>query len=49
MQMIFQDPFSSLDPRMSVKDIISEPLKINKIGNDKTQTKKWKSSWSWWD
>ncbi|HBG10297.1 MAG: ABC transporter ATP-binding protein [Limnochordia bacterium] len=40
MQMIFQDPFSSLDPRMSVKDIISEPLKINKIGNDKTQTKK---------
>ncbi len=28
MQIIFQDPFSSLDPRMTVKQIISEPLKI---------------------
>ena len=28
MQMIFQDPFSSLNPRMSISQIISEPLKI---------------------
>jgi peptide/nickel transport system ATP-binding protein len=28
MQMIFQDPFSSLDPRMSVSNLIAEPLKI---------------------
>ena len=29
MQMIFQDPFSSLNPRMIVKDIIQEPLDIH--------------------
>lgn len=29
IQMIFQDPFSSLDPRMTVLDILSEPLKAN--------------------
>ncbi|WP_259781794.1 ABC transporter ATP-binding protein [Aestuariispira ectoiniformans] len=33
MQFIFQDPFSSLNPRMSVQDIITEPLLIHKIGS----------------
>jgi peptide/nickel transport system ATP-binding protein len=32
MQIIFQDPFSSLDPRMTVERIVSEPLAINNIG-----------------
>jgi len=31
MQIIFQDPFSSLDPRKTVSETISEPLRINKI------------------
>lgn len=31
MQIIFQDPFSSLDPRMTVERIVSEPLVINKV------------------
>jgi peptide/nickel transport system ATP-binding protein len=33
MQMIFQDPYESLNPRFTVYDIISEPLKIHKIYN----------------
>ncbi len=37
MQMIFQDPFSSLDPRMTVKQILLEPLKIHQlVYDDKT-------------
>lgn len=35
MQIIFQDPFSSLDPRMSVGKIIAEPIIINKLIQDK--------------
>ena len=29
--MIFQDPYSSLDPRMNVRDIVAEPLVVNKV------------------
>ncbi len=35
MQIIFQDPFSSLNPRRTVSQIIEEPLRINKIIPDK--------------
>ncbi len=35
MQMIFQDPYSSLDPRKTVFDIVSEPLRINRIASGK--------------
>ncbi len=31
MQMIFQDPFSSLNPRMTITDIIAEPLLVNGV------------------
>ena len=31
LQMIFQDPFGSLHPRMNVEKIISEPIRVNKI------------------
>jgi oligopeptide transport system ATP-binding protein len=31
MQIVYQDPFSSLNPRMLVKDIVGEPLKIYKV------------------
>ena len=33
LQMIFQDPFASLDPRMTVAAIIEEPMKIHSIGD----------------
>jgi peptide/nickel transport system ATP-binding protein len=35
IQMIFQNPFTSLNPRMKVKDIIGEPLFVNKIAKGK--------------
>lgn len=31
MQIIFQDPFESLDPRMLIKDIVAEPVRIQKV------------------
>ncbi len=33
MQIIFQDPYASLNPRMTVRDIVGEPLVIHSIGN----------------
>jgi peptide/nickel transport system ATP-binding protein len=31
MQMVFQDPFSSLNPRMTVADLVGEPLRVNRV------------------
>ena len=39
IQMIFQDPFASLDPRMTVGQIITEPLVIHKIGDRNSRRK----------
>ncbi len=33
MQLVFQDPFASLDPRMTVGDIVGEPLVVHKVGS----------------
>ncbi len=37
MQMIFQDPYASLDPRMSVSTLISEPIQTYKLAHNKKE------------
>ena len=37
MQIVFQDPYSSLNPRMTVGDIVSEPLEVHGIGTRKSR------------
>ena len=41
MQMVFQDPYSSLDPRMTVEEIIGDPLDVHKLySNSKERREK---------
>ncbi len=35
LQIVFQDPFSSLSPRMLVRDVVAEPLEIHRVGRRK--------------
>jgi peptide/nickel transport system ATP-binding protein len=37
LQLIFQDPFSALNPRMSVGDAVMEPMRLQKIGNNQRE------------
>ena len=37
MQIVFQDPYSSLSPRMSVAQIVEEGLKVHKLGKDEAE------------
>ena len=40
LQLMFQDPYASLDPRMRVGTIIREPLKVHKVGSREEQAEK---------
>ena len=44
MQIIFQDPFASLNPRMTVGSIVSEPLTIHKLYPNKTERQEYVES-----
>ncbi|MFQ5440546.1 MAG: ABC transporter ATP-binding protein [Nitrosopumilaceae archaeon] len=39
-QMIHQDPYDSINPRMKILDIVSEPLEIHKVGNSDLRKKR---------
>ena len=45
MQMVFQDPYSSLNPRMTVEDIIGEPLDVHKLYSNRKERRA-KRSWN---
>ena len=37
-QMVYQDPYDAINPRMKISDIISEPLEIHGVGNSKSRS-----------
>lgn len=37
MQIVFQDPYSSLNPRMTIADTLTEPLKVHRLGNSRSE------------
>jgi len=40
MQIVFQDPYASLNPRMTIQDILAEPLIIHQLGNKSSRKKR---------
>ena len=49
MQVIFQDPYSSLNPRMTVGQIIAEPMRVHEIlPKPQIEPTAWRSCCSWW-
>ncbi|OWT63473.1 dipeptide ABC transporter ATP-binding protein [Candidimonas nitroreducens] len=39
IQMVFQDPYSSLNPRMRILDIVAEPIRFHKLASSEAQTR----------
>ncbi len=47
MQMIFQDPYASLNPRMTVGEIVGEPLLVHGLATSKRPKSGWKTCCNW--
>ena len=47
MQVIFQDPYGSLNPRRRVGSIIGDPFSIHRIDDPSSGSAVSRSSWSW--
>ena len=45
MQMVFQDPFSSLNPKLTIGRLLMEPMEIHQIGNGKEE--RWQKAVQW--
>jgi ABC-type glutathione transport system ATPase component len=39
MQVVFQDPYSSLNPAMTIEQILAEPLEVNRVGKDDARSR----------
>ena len=39
MQMVYQDPYGSLNPRMTIRNIVGEPLAVHGLDGDKAATR----------
>ncbi len=40
MQMVFQDPFGSFNPRMTIRETLTEPLLVHDLGNEKSRNQR---------
>lgn len=48
MQIVFQDPFASLNPRHNIEKILEEPLVVHKIGTSSERKKECRKCWKSW-